>query len=115
MLRNRVPDKVNEQDLNVTPGSDIDQALTSSGFSAGEALRTADLGALTKMLNAEYALDGSVSKTDAGFKVEARLRLAADPDVAQPLAVVEATKLEDAANKIADEIDRSIDQLKAYN
>ena len=100
-LRVRLGRDANARDLTVIPKADIENTLKASGYSTTEALGPNDAKALASLIRAKDYIDGSVTRTPAGFRVEARLVLARDNTVAQALPAAEATRLDQAAQAIS--------------
>ncbi len=100
-IRSRITRDVNAQTLTVIPKTDIENTLKASGYSTTEALQPNDAKALAVLLRADEFVDGTVSKTPTGVKIEARMVLARDQTLQQPLAVAEAPKLDAAAQMVS--------------
>src|SRR5688500_5959187 len=92
-LRNRVTRDTDVRRLVVIPKADINNTLNASGYSTTEPLQPNDAKALAVLLRADEYMDGVVTKTPTGVKIEARLVLARDQTLSQPLPVAEAAKL----------------------
>ena len=101
VLRARLGRDANARDLTVIPKSDIENTLRASGYSTTEALSPNDAKALASLIRAKDYIDGSVTRTPAGYRVDARLVLARDNTVAQALPVTEAARLDQAAQAIS--------------
>ena len=89
-IRQRVSKEFDIKDLYVVPKQDVNQTLTASGYSTTEALAPNDAKALASLLRADEYIDGTVTKTPTGIKVDARLVLARDNTLQQPLPPVDA-------------------------
>ena len=96
-LRSRVTRDSDVRRLVVIPKADINNTLNASGYSTTEALQPNDAKALASLLRADEYLEGLVSKTPTGVKIDARLVLSRDPNLQQPLPSAEAPKLDQAA------------------
>ena len=112
-LRNRITRDVDARKVFVIPKVDINKTLEASGYSTTEALQPNDAKALATLLRADEYIDGVVTKTPAGVKVEARLILARDQNLGQPLPAVEAGKVEQAAATISKAYQSAREQLAA--
>lgn len=112
-LRNRVTRDSDVRRLIVIPKADINNTLNASGYSTTEPLQPNDAKALAVLLRADEYMDGVVSKTPTGVKIEARLVLARDQNLAQPLPVAEAAKLDQAAAAVSKSYQQAREQLAA--
>ena len=112
-LRNRVTRDTDVRRLVVIPKADINNTLNASGYSTTEPLQPNDAKALAVLLRADEYMDGVVSKTPTGVKIEARLVLARDQNLAQPLPVAEAAKLDQAAAAVSKSYQQAREQLAA--
>ena len=100
-LRARIGRDANERDLTVIPKADIENTLRASGYSTTEALSPNDAKALASLIRAKDYIDGTVTRTPAGYRVDARLVLARDNTVTQALPPAEASRLDGAAQAIS--------------
>ena len=103
-IRNQLSKQTNVRDLVVVPKADIVNSLTSSGYSATEALAPGDAKALATLVRAPQYLDGVVSKTPIGFKIDSRLVISRDMNRGQVLPSAQGAKLDDAASQVAKSI-----------
>ena len=110
-LRNRLSRDVDARKVFVIPKVDISKTLEASGYPTTEALQPNDAKALASLLRADEYIDGVVTKTPTGFKVEARLILARDQNLGQPLPAVEVGKVEQAAAAISKSYQAAREQL----
>lgn len=113
-IRTRVQQENPIRQVWVLPRQDINNYLTSSGYKADSALSASDLKELAKLMRADEIVDGAVTRTGNGVRVEARLILARDVSLAQPLAPVEAKDPAGAARQIAKELGDARRQLPDY-
>lgn len=113
-IRTRVQQENPIKQVWVLPRADINNYLTSSGYKADSALSASDLKELAKLMRADEIVDGSVARTGNGVRVEARLILARDVSLAQPLAPVEAKDPGAAARQIAKQLGDARRQLPEY-
>ncbi|MGK2934935.1 MAG: hypothetical protein ACSLFE_06780, partial [Gemmatimonadaceae bacterium] len=100
-LRARLGRDANARDLTVIPKADIENTLRASGYSTTEALSPNDAKALASLIRAKDYIDGTVTRTPAGYRVDARLVLARDNTVAQALPAADGGRLEQAAQAIS--------------
>jgi tetratricopeptide (TPR) repeat protein len=100
-VRSRVSKDADERKLQVITKKDIDATLAASGYSTTESLASSDARALAVLLRADEYIEGTATKTPAGVKVDARLVLARDNTIQQPLASTEARNLDQAAATIS--------------
>ncbi|MGI8619805.1 MAG: tetratricopeptide repeat protein [Gemmatimonadaceae bacterium] len=100
-LRARLGRDANERDLMVIPKADIENTLRASGYPTTEALSPNDAKALASLIRARDYIDGTVTRTAAGYRVDARLVLARDNTVAQALPAAEAGRLDGAAQAVS--------------
>jgi tetratricopeptide (TPR) repeat protein len=110
-IRNQLTKQTNLRELVVVPKADINNSLQSSGYSTTEALAPGDAKALATLVRAPQYLEGSVTKTPTGFKIESRLIISRDMTKGQVLPVAQAPKLDDAANQVAKSIKDARRQL----
>lgn len=112
-LRNRITHDVNPTKLVVIPKADINKTLEASGYSTTEALAGSDARALASLLRADEYVEGVATKTPTGVKIEARLILARDQNLGQPLPVAEASKVDQAAAAVSKSYQAAREQLAA--
>jgi tetratricopeptide (TPR) repeat protein len=113
-IRARVAQEVPQKQLLVIRKEDINGTLQASGYAADSALSPSDMRELAKLMRADEILDGTVTKMpDGGVRVEARLLLARDVSLAQPLPPATARNVGDAARQIARDLREARKQLAA--
>src|SRR5438270_5725742 len=95
-IRNQLQKQTNVRDLVVVPKADIVNSLISSGYSPTEALPAGDAKALASLVRAPQYLEGSVTKTPTGYKIDSRLIISRDMTKSQILPSAQAAKLDDA-------------------
>ncbi len=100
-IRSRISKDADDKKLTVISQKDINSTLTASGYSTTESLASNDARALAVLLRADEYMEGTVSRTPAGVKVDARMVLARDNSIQQPLPPAEAAKLDQAAQMIS--------------
>src|SRR2546423_11949654 len=103
-IRNQLQKQTNLRDLVVVPKADINNSLTSSGYSTTEALAPDDAKSLATLVRAPQYLEGSVTKTPSGYKIESRLIISRDMTRGQALPTAQGSKLDDAAGQVAKSI-----------
>ena len=112
-IRNQLTKQTNIRDLVVVPKADINNSLQSSGYSTTEALAPGDAKALATLVRAPQYVDGTVTRTPTGYKIDARLIISRDMTKGQALPSAQAAKLDDAANQVAKAIKDARRQLPA--
>jgi tetratricopeptide (TPR) repeat protein len=112
-IRNQLTKQTNIRDLVVVPKADINNSLSSSGYSTTEALATGDAKALATLVRAPQYLEGTVTKTPTGYKIDSRLIISRDMTKGQILPSAQAGKLDDAASQVARAIKDARRQLPA--
>jgi tetratricopeptide (TPR) repeat protein len=100
-IRNQLQKQTNIRDLVVVPKADINNSLQSSGYSTTEALAPGDAKALATLVRAPQFLEGTVTKTLTGIKIDSRLIISRDPTRGQVLPSAQGAKLDDAASQVA--------------
>ncbi|HVF38321.1 MAG TPA: BTAD domain-containing putative transcriptional regulator, partial [Gemmatimonadaceae bacterium] len=110
-LRSRISRDIDDRRLTVIPKADINNTLTASGYSTTEALQPNDAKALANLLRADEYVEGTVSKTPTGFKIDARLVLARDNTIQQPLPAAEGSNLDRAAQAVSRSYAQAREQL----
>ncbi len=112
-IRQRVTQEVPVRQLWVISKNDINNTLEASGYRPDSALSANDLKELAKLLRADEIVDGTVTKTPNGVRVEPRLMLSRDVALAQPLPPVDAKNPGDAAKQVERELSDARKQLEA--
>jgi predicted Zn-dependent protease len=110
-IRSQLQKQTNIRDLVVVPKADIVNSLVSSGYSPTEALAPGDAKALASLVRAPQYLEGSVSRTPTGYKIDSRLVISRDMTRGQVLPSAQAAKLDDAASQVAKSIQGARRQL----
>jgi tetratricopeptide (TPR) repeat protein len=110
-IRSQLSKQTNVRDLVVVPKGDINNSLASSGYNTTEALAPGDAKALASLVRAPQYLDGTVTKTPTGFKIDSRLIISRDMTRGQVLPSAQAPKLDDAASQVAKSIQAARKQL----
>jgi lipopolysaccharide biosynthesis regulator YciM len=112
-VRNRVASDFSIRTLMPTSKKDINSTLEQSGYRPDSALSPNDIKELAKLVRADEIIDGTVTKTPAGYRVNARLFLPRDAALSQPLVSTESNNLGDVAKQIVREYDAARKQLAA--
>jgi tetratricopeptide (TPR) repeat protein len=112
-IRDQLQKQTNVRDLVVVPKADIDNALINSGYSTTEALAPGDAKALASLVRAPEYLEGTVTKTPTGYKIDSRMIISRDMSKAQVLPTAQSGKLDDAASQVARAIQDARRQLPA--
>ncbi|MEP6857200.1 MAG: tetratricopeptide repeat protein, partial [Gemmatimonadales bacterium] len=101
------------RELVVVPKADINNSLASSGYSTTEALAPGDAKALATLVRAPQYVEGTVTKTPTGYKIDSRLIISRDMTRGQALPSAQGSKLDDAAGQVARAIKDARRQLAA--
>ena len=112
-IRSQLSKQTNVRDLVVVPKADINNSLQSSGYSTTEALAPGDAKALATLVRAPQYLEGTVTKTPTGYKIDSRMIISRDMNKAQVLPSAQGAKLDDAASQVARAIQDARRQLPA--
>ena len=112
-IRGQLQKQTNIRDLVVVPKADINNSLQSSGYSTTEALAPGDAKALATLVRAPQYLEGTVTKTPTGYKIDSRMIISRDMNKAQVLPSAQSAKLDDAASQVARAIQDARRQLPA--
>jgi tetratricopeptide (TPR) repeat protein len=110
-IRNQLSKQTNVRDLVVVSKVDIENALRDSGYPIDEALAPGDARALANLIHAAQYIDGTVTRTPTGFKIDSRLIIARDRTRGQILPTAQAPKLDDAASQVAKSIQAAGKQI----
>lgn len=100
-VRSRLEGDVSPRAVTVIAKDQIDTTLKASGYPTDEALNSNDAKALANLLRADEYVEGTVAKTPTGFRADARLVLARDNNIAQPLPPAEGAKIGDVASALS--------------
>jgi lipopolysaccharide biosynthesis regulator YciM len=112
-IRNRVTSDFNIRQLMPVSKKDIDATLVSSGYRPDSALSPNDIKELSKLVRGDEVIDGTVTKTANGYRVNARMFLPRDAALSQPLLTAESGNLGDVARQIVREYDAARKQIAA--
>ena len=111
-IRSRVQSEHSIRIMMPVSRKDMNKQLAQSGFGADTVLSASDTRQLAQLVRADEVIDGSVQKTAAGYRVTARMSLARDVSVTQPLLSVESNSLGDVARRVVNEYDAARKQLE---
>src|SRR5256714_4015954 len=100
-IRSQLAKQTNVRELVVVPKADINNSLISSGYSTTEALAPGDAKALATLVRAPEYLEGTVTKTPTGYRIDSRLIISRDLTRGQALPSAQGSKLDDAAGQVA--------------
>ncbi len=118
-VRDHLDGDVDTKKLWVIQQNNIDETLKASGFPPCQPISATDEKQLTQQLRGDAYIEGQVTKTATGVRVEPKLVLARDIAAAQPLPAVEAVKIGDAAKQVSKEVLAAMKQYdgeeKCYN
>src|SRR4051812_40051846 len=112
-IRKRVTSDFNIRALMPVSKKDIDNTLVSSGYRPDSALSPNDIRELARLVRGDEVIDGTVTKTAGGYRVDARFFLPRDVALSQPLISAEGTNLGDLAKQIVHEYDAARKQIPA--
>jgi len=110
-IRGRVEKAGNKRDLEVVDEKSLTTALFNAGFPADMVPDLTQVRALSRYLRADEYLMGTVDKTPAGYRVSARLILARDVRMQQPLPDAIDPDAERAAARMASAVTEARRQL----
>jgi tetratricopeptide (TPR) repeat protein len=110
-IRNRIQTDFNIRQLMPVSKKDIDNTLVASGYRPDSALSPNDIKELAKLVRGDEVIDGTVTRTGAGYRVNARLFLPRDVALSQPLITVESSNLGDVAKQIVREYEQARKQI----
>ena len=112
-IRSRLSQDIPYRQLWVLPKTDIVATLEASGYPANEPLAPNDAQQLARLLRADEYLEGTVTKTGSGYRLESRLVLTRGPELVQPLAPAEGARLDLVARQLSAELQSARKQLDA--
>ena len=110
-VRGRVEKGANKHELEVIDERAMSNALTNAGFAPDLAPDLSQVRALSRFLRADEYLMGTVDRTPAGFRIRARLILARDVRMQQPLPEAVDPDADRAAARVAAAVTEARRQL----
>jgi tetratricopeptide (TPR) repeat protein len=110
-VRDRLTEDNPPRILIVISKDDINKTLEQSGYLPCDPLTLTDAKQLANQFHAEEFLDGAVTKTATGFRLDARLFLARDNTYSQPIGVIDGARLGEIASKVSKQLDEVRKQL----
>jgi predicted Zn-dependent protease len=108
---NKLTSDIPLKTLFVIPKKYVCQQLEASGFSCDSTPDPITSKLLATQLRADEYLEGTVTRTADGYKLDTRMVLTRDNSMVQPLPAVEGKKLGDLASKVSKEIQAARKQL----
>ena len=110
-VRDKLGKEYKPKDVWVIPTTDINNTLTASGYPTDEALGPSDARQLAVQVRADQYVDGTVTQTPTGVRIDARLVLSRDQQLAQVLPPAEASNVDKAASMVVSSIKAARSQL----
>lgn len=103
-IRSRLSQDFPYKQLWVISRADVNGTLEASGYKADQVLNPVDASQLARLLRADEYIDGRVEKTADGFRIHAKLVMARDRALTQPLPAVEGKRMDLTAMMVSREI-----------
>ncbi|MBK5187239.1 MAG: hypothetical protein JJD97_03280 [Gemmatimonadaceae bacterium] len=100
-IRSKLQSDIPIKQMYVIPKATICANLEASGFACDSMPDAITSRLLATSLRADFYVDGVVTKTATGYKANARLVLARDNSMVQPLPAISGNKLGDVASQIS--------------
>lgn len=110
-IRSRLSSTYRARDMYVIPRTDVEAILTGSGFPPDEAPDPITARLLAAQLRGDEYLEGSVARSGESYRVITRMVLTRDNSMVQPLPVVEAPNVGDAARTVVSHVQEARKQL----
>ena len=107
----KITDDIPLKTLFVIPKKYVCQQLEASGFSCDSTPDPITSKLLATALRADEYLEGTVTKTANGYKLDTRMVLTRDNSMVQPLPTVEGGKIKDLAKQVSNELQAARKQL----
>jgi hypothetical protein len=107
----KITDDIPLKTLFVIPKKYVCQQLEASGFSCDSTPDPITSKLLATALRADEYLEGTVTKTPNGYKLDTRMVLTRDNSMVQPLPTVEGSKIKDLAKQVSNELQEARKQL----
>lgn len=111
-IRERLIQDIPIRRLYIIPKADVVNNLKNAGYDPAQPLSPNDAKQLANLLRADTYLDGTITKTSAGYRANVRLVLARDNNVQQPLPPAEG-RLETIAAALSRSLQDARKQLPA--
>ena len=110
-VRSRLSSVFRPKDMYVIPRADVEAILTGSGFAPDEPPDPITARLLAAQLRAEEYVEGAVSRTAAGYRLDTRVVLTRDNTMVQPLPAAEGADVGAAARAVVASIQEARKQL----
>jgi tetratricopeptide (TPR) repeat protein len=110
-IRSRLSTAYRIKDMYVIPRADVEAILQGSGFPPDEAPDPITARLLAAQLRGDEYLEGAVTKTPTGYRLDTRLVLTRDNAMVQPLPPAEAADVGAAARGVVASIQEARKQL----
>lgn len=107
----KISDDIPLKTLFVIPKKYVCQQLEASGFSCDSTPDPITSRLLATALRADEYLEGTITKTATGYKLDTRMVLTRDNSMVQPLPTVEGAKIKDLAKLVSNELQAARKQL----
>lgn len=114
-IRSRMTDDNDVKKFYIIPSKMINTLLEASGFSPDTAPSLITSKLLAAQLRADQFLDGQVTHTPNGYRIESRVVLTRDVKETQPLPPAEGKSLGDVAKAVSHSVNEARKQLPAVN
>ena len=111
-IRARLSTAYRIKDMYVIPRADVEAILQGSGFPPDEAPDPITARLLAAQLRGDEYLEGSLTRTPAGYRLDTRLVLTRDNTMVQPLPPAEAANVNDAARAVVASVQEARKQLE---
>ncbi|MGQ0714067.1 MAG: tetratricopeptide repeat protein [Gemmatimonadaceae bacterium] len=110
-VRSRLGSVYRQRDMYVIPRADVEAILSGSGFPPDEAPDPITARLLAAQLRADEYVEGTVTRTPTGYRLDTRLVLTRDNTMVQPLPPAEASDINGAARAVVASIQEARKQL----
>jgi tetratricopeptide (TPR) repeat protein len=110
-VRSRLGSVYRPRDMYVIPRADVEAILTGSGFPPDEAPDAITARLLAAQLRGDEYIEGNVTRTPAGYRLDTRLVLTRDNTMVQPLPPAEAADVNAAARAVVASLQEARKQL----
>jgi tetratricopeptide (TPR) repeat protein len=114
-IRRRIQVEHSAKELYAVPKQAINNTLEASGYRPDSALNASDLMELAKQVHGDYVLDGKISKSGTGVRLDARLLTrTGQQTLAQPLTPMDGKDAGDIAKQADHQISEALKGMPAY-